>query len=480
MRIQSESSLSLSIVRNRKRCSGEGTSSSRGEASLHKPYFEEDKEGFWVEWGPIFVVHQSRICLLIQKSESLEYAFHPSCGLALPLPSPSGPDLLSSLTKMIPWSPIGEFQIEGLFPRKMAKVREVLSSLDIKVYSRRKNRCSTGMGLGSRKKRRVVKDFLRSENPDVVMIQETKKVECDRSLQEALPRRTSDHWPIVLDTNLFKWGPTPFRRNRKFIKVLENESGLVLNNSESITEEILLYFEKLYASPIGESWSVEGFRPISLITSLYKIIAKVLSGRLRGVLHETIHSTQGAFVQGRQILDAILIANEIVDEKRRSGEEGVVFKIDFLRPFLVNGNAKGWVKASRGLRQGDPLSIFLFNLVADVLSRMLLRAEERSLLEGFRVGRNRTRVSHLQFADDTIFFSNTREEELQTLKSLLLVFGHISRLTLTRVIFKASILIRIIFLGWLSCLIARLLVSLYSIWVFLWEGIPRLVAFGIQ
>ena len=36
------------------------------------------------------------------------------------------------------------------------------------------------MGLGSRKKRRVVKDFLRSENPDVVMIQETKKVECDR------------------------------------------------------------------------------------------------------------------------------------------------------------------------------------------------------------------------------------------------------------------------------------------------------------
>ena len=48
------------------------------------------------------------------------------------------------------------------------------------------------------------------------------------------------------------------RRDRKFIKVLENERGLVLNNSESITEEILLYFEKLYASPTGESWRVEG------------------------------------------------------------------------------------------------------------------------------------------------------------------------------------------------------------------------------
>ena len=95
---------------------------------------------------------------------------------------------------------------------------------------------------------------------------------------------------------------------------------------------------------------------------------------------------------------------------------------------LVNGNGKGWFKASRGLRQGDPLSPFLFTLVADVLSRMLLRAEERNVLEGFRVGRNRIRVSHLQFADDTIFFSSTREEDMLTLKSVLLVFGHISGL----------------------------------------------------
>ena len=75
------------------------------------------------------------------------------------------------------------------------------------------------------------------------------------------------------------------------------------------------------------------FRPISLITSLYKIIVKMLSRRLRGVLHETIHSTQGAFVQGRQILDAVLIANEIVNEKRRLGKEGVVFKIDFEKAY---------------------------------------------------------------------------------------------------------------------------------------------------
>ena len=42
------------------------------------------------------------------------------------------------------------------------------------------------------------------------------------------------------------------RQNRKFIKFLENERGLVLDNSKSITVEILLYFEKLYSSPFGE------------------------------------------------------------------------------------------------------------------------------------------------------------------------------------------------------------------------------------
>ncbi|RVW40105.1 hypothetical protein CK203_081943 [Vitis vinifera] len=137
---------------------------------------------------------------------------------------------------------------------------------------------------------------------------------------------------------------------------------------------------------------ISDYRPISLITSLYKIITKVLAGRLRGILHETIHSTQEAFVQGRQILDAVLIVNEIVDEKKRSGDEGVVFKIDFEKAYdhviLVNGNAKGWVKASRGLRQGDPLSLFLFTIVADVLSRMFDVNLDKSNIYGINLGQN--------------------------------------------------------------------------------------------
>ena len=83
----------------------------------------------------------------------------------------------------------------------------------------------------------------------------------------------------------------------------------------------------------NQTEKISDFRPINLTTSLYKVIANILSRRLRGVLHETIHATQGAFVQGRQILDAMLIANEILDEKRRSREEGLVFKFDLEKTY---------------------------------------------------------------------------------------------------------------------------------------------------
>ena len=89
---------------------------------------------------------------------------------------------------------------------------------------------------------------------------------------------------------------------------------------------------------------------------------------------------------------------------------------------------KVWNKASRGLRQGDPLSSFLFTLVADVLSRLMFRAEENGLTEGFLVGRNMTKVSILQFADDTIFFSKASMEHLQNLKIILMVFRQVSGL----------------------------------------------------
>ena len=168
-----------------------------------------------------------------------------------------------------------------------------------------------------------------------------------------------------------------------------------------------------------------------MVSSLYKIIAKVLAKRLQSVLGDTISKTQGAFTAGRQILDVILVANEVVEDYRRSNKEGLVFKIDFEKAYdnvnwdfldyvlqkknfsskwrswirgflssvsysvLINGRPRGKFKGFKGLKQEDSLSLFLFTVVADGLSRVIERASDVGFVKGCRVGRDNMMVSHI-------------------------------------------------------------------------------------
>ena len=75
------------------------------------------------------------------------------------------------------------------------------------------------------------------------------------------------------------------------------------------------------------------FKPISLVTCLYKIIAKVLSLRFKESLNDTISRFQWAFVKGRQIIDVALVANEVIEEYRDREKERIVLKIDFEKAY---------------------------------------------------------------------------------------------------------------------------------------------------
>jgi len=79
----------------------------------------------------------------------------------------------------------------------------------------------------------------------------------------------------------------------------------------------------------------------------------------------------------------------------------------------------------RGLRQGDPLSPFLFVLVAEVLSRMLMKASSMGLFQGLQVGKKKETITHLQFADD---IAEANELYLQNIKRILLSFQTFSGL----------------------------------------------------
>lgn len=69
---------------------------------------------------------------------------------------------------------------------------------------------------------------------------------------------------------------------------------------------------------------------------------------------------------------------------------------------LINGASTRYIQPQRGLRQGDPMSLFLFLMCAEGFSALLLRREERGSLHGILVVQDAVPLSHLFFADDAV------------------------------------------------------------------------------
>lgn len=97
--------------------------------------------------------------------------------------------------------------------------------------------------------------------------------------------------------------------------------------------------------------------------------------------------------------------------------KGVTYK------YKINGFLSQNLIPKRGLRQGDPLSPYLFVLAADVLSHMLIRAQEGGRIEGIQFASTAPRLTHLLFADDSLLFAKATEQEVYQLLDILNKFS---------------------------------------------------------
>jgi exonuclease III len=226
---------------------------------------------------------------------------------------------------------------------------------------------------------------------------------------------------------------------------------------------MLSYFITLIPK-VPNPHSISEFRPISLLGSLYKIVAKVLATRLGSVMEKIISKNQSAFIKGRLLVDGVLTINEVVDLAKRSKGECMIFKVDFEKAYdsvnwkfleymlgrfgfserwigwikacvcagnlsvLVNGSPTREVNIARGLKQGDPLAPFLFLLVAEGIGLLMSRAVSIGFFKPFVFRNSDVVVSHLQYADDTLFIGDACVENLWCIKAILRWFELMSGL----------------------------------------------------
>lgn len=210
------------------------------------------------------------------------------------------------------------------------------------------------------------------------------------------------------------------------------------------------------------------FRPISLCSTIYKVIARIIKNRLRRIIPEAVQLNQAGFVQGRLLCENVLLASELVsdfdkpdittrgclkvdlskaydnvhwgflDNVLQAMELPDIFR-DWIRECVtstsfsisINGELAGFFPGKKGLRQGDPISSLLFVLIMDVLSRLLDKGAMQNDF-GLHPSCQAPLVTHLSFADDILVFFDGTEDSLRGILGIMEDFWKVSGLSMNR------------------------------------------------
>ncbi|XP_074371302.1 uncharacterized protein LOC141712314 [Apium graveolens] len=147
------------------------------------------------------------------------------------------------------------------------------------------------------------------------------------------------------------------------------------------------------------------------------------SNRLKPCLGKLIFDKQSAFVEGRLLTDNALIAFE---------DRVMNLVTSVFYSFVHNASVFGDVVPQRGVRQGDPISPYLYILCAEGLSSIIRRNEDARLLYGCVIARGVPAISHLLFADDCYFFFRANKPEANVMKRILDCYEDVSGQVINR------------------------------------------------
>ena len=200
---------------------------------------------------------------------------------------------------------------------------------------------------------------------------------------------------------------------------------------------------KLIPKKDVEPFYIKNWRPITLLNTDYKIAAKAIANRIKTVLPKLINNDQTGFMKGRFIGENIRLVDGIIQYAARHNVPGLLLFIDFEKAFdslewpfifdtlrffgfgpsiinwvrtfycriesciLNNGWSSNFFQPQRGVRQGCPLSPYLFILAAEVLAKAI--RSNRSI-KGFSLDNNEVKLS--QYADDTTLILDGSKESL--------------------------------------------------------------------
>lgn len=221
---------------------------------------------------------------------------------------------------------------------------------------------------------------------------------------------------------------------------------------------IALVPKSSHASSVGD------FRPIACCNVVYKVISKIIAARLAPLLGSLVDPAQSAFIEGRSMIENIYLAQELLRKyNRKRISPRCMIKVDLKKAFdsvnwgfiaeilkglnfpsrfinwvmvcvstpsysiSLNGNVHGFFKGHKGLRQGDPLSPFLFVLCLEYLSRLLKVATNDSEFN-HHPRCAQLKITHLAFADDLILVSRGDPASVKILMDCLHNFGNKSGL----------------------------------------------------